>query len=98
MLAAFPVRAIALHSRHHVGLYRDDWLDNIPKSTDILSASGYQDLANAMLPTAGIGTTGTVLGESHLLESMDSMGEKTEGSADQSTAIFDPRTIPDYFA
>jgi hypothetical protein len=50
-----------------------------------------------MLPTAGIGTTGTMLGESHLLESMGSMGEKTKGSPDQRTAIFDLRAIPDYF-
>jgi hypothetical protein len=78
-------------------LYRDDWLENIPKGTDIVGQSGYQQLANAMLPTAGIATTGTMLGESHLLESMGSMGEKTEGDGDRRLAIFELRAIPDYF-
>jgi hypothetical protein len=75
----------------------DLWLQHIPLGTDLLTQQGYQLLAAALQPQLDDGEFGEAMADSEMLESMGSMGSKTEGEGDTQAAIFELRAIPDYF-
>jgi hypothetical protein len=75
----------------------DLWTKSIPLGVDLLTQSGYEGLADKLQPTMQQGEYDTAYDDAEMLESMGSMGSKTEAAGDQKAAIFEIRAIPDYF-
>jgi hypothetical protein len=80
-------------------LTRELWLSHIPLGIDLLTAQGYQMLAAGMRGQGQIDDDelGEMVDDSEMLESMGSMGAKTEGAGETKAAIFELRAIPDMF-